>query len=260
MVEGLVLTTARKVTVVDSILRQFVSQIREGVLPPGTRLPSERELIDVLGVGRSSVREALQALAAMGLVEVCPGQGTFVVEPKPPLALDVAVDTLSSTLQKDMRDHLNHARLTIELAIVSVAAENMSDVSRASILRKLEEWDACADDGPSGEVYWRIHEELHLEIARASGNPILVQVLQMLLNVVPRTLRAKGFTDDTPEGRARLVAKEAVVRGDLQAAKAWLLNHYESERQVIEECYGCQTRGTLVAASPPPAANAIGHG
>ena len=65
-------------TLVESIIEQIVTQIHDGNLQPNDRLPSERQLIDMLGVGRSSVREALQGLSAMGLVEIRPGDGTFV--------------------------------------------------------------------------------------------------------------------------------------------------------------------------------------
>src|SRR6187549_1095214 len=83
MVEGaamsdLFLEQPRKVTVVESIVEQLVRQIQAGRLKPGDKLPSERQLIDMLNVGRSSIREALQGLAAIGVVESRAGQGSFV--------------------------------------------------------------------------------------------------------------------------------------------------------------------------------------
>jgi len=68
----------RKITLVASIVEQLVENIQNGTLQPGDKLPSERQLIEMLRVGRSSVREALQGLVMMGLVEIRPGQGTFV--------------------------------------------------------------------------------------------------------------------------------------------------------------------------------------
>src|SRR5689334_22748078 len=74
----LILEQPRKVTVVESIVEQIVRQIQVGRLKPGDKLPSERQLIEMLNVGRSSIREALQGLAAIGVVESRAGQGSFI--------------------------------------------------------------------------------------------------------------------------------------------------------------------------------------
>ena len=63
--------------VTDKIVDQLEDLIKEGKLAPGNRLPSERQLIDILGVGRSSLREALNKLEAMGYVEIKKRKGIF---------------------------------------------------------------------------------------------------------------------------------------------------------------------------------------
>ncbi|MEV0354153.1 GntR family transcriptional regulator [Nonomuraea sp. NPDC050680] len=60
------------------IARQLLSQLLSGHLAPGTRLPSERQLSETLGVGRSTVREALKALDVLGIIEVRQGDGTYL--------------------------------------------------------------------------------------------------------------------------------------------------------------------------------------
>lgn len=93
----------RKVTIVESIVDQMVAQIQEGKLNPGDRLPSERHLIDILGVSRSSVREALQGLMVMGLVESRPGQGTFVSANRARLLPNLNSLAVADRLQREMR-------------------------------------------------------------------------------------------------------------------------------------------------------------
>src|SRR6478752_9224709 len=73
---GLSPVTRRKLT--ETVAEQLLQAIRE--LPPGTRVPSERELTRELGVGRSTVREALNGIAMLGIVEIRHGQGVFVAE------------------------------------------------------------------------------------------------------------------------------------------------------------------------------------
>ena len=74
--------TRRKLT--ETVAAQLLQAIRE--LPPGTRVPSERELTRELGVGRSTVREALNGIAMLGIVEIRHGQGVFVTEAPPATA------------------------------------------------------------------------------------------------------------------------------------------------------------------------------
>jgi len=69
----------------EDIVRQIQGLIAERQLQPGDRLPSERELAELLSVSRASVREALRVLSAMGLVEVRSGDGTFVRQAPAPV-------------------------------------------------------------------------------------------------------------------------------------------------------------------------------
>jgi DNA-binding FadR family transcriptional regulator len=74
-----VLKPATRVPLSQVVLDQVLAQIRDGSLRPGDRLPSEYELMRMLGVGRSSVREALRGLISLGLVDTRPGRGAVVL-------------------------------------------------------------------------------------------------------------------------------------------------------------------------------------
>src|SRR5262245_45487180 len=64
----------------DAVSESILALIRNGELKPGTRLPSEPQLIEMTGVSRSSVREAIRGLETMGLVEIRRGKGTYIRE------------------------------------------------------------------------------------------------------------------------------------------------------------------------------------
>jgi len=243
---ALKLQPPRRVTIVESIIEQIVSLIQDGTLKPGDKLPSERKLMEMLSVSRSTVREALQGLAAMGLMEGRIGEGTFVKETKPHLNLDMDIATLSSTLQKEMRHHLNQARLILEQDIVTLAAEKVSEEARQVILQALEDYELHSEFA-SEEEGWSAHDHLHLTIAEVTGNPILVQILGNLLELVPDSLRQMGARHGTPEKIAEQAETErsihrqlceAVIRGDAPAAREWMRRHAESERKVIDAYYG----------------------
>jgi len=242
---SLKLQPPRRVTIVESIIKQIVSLIQDRTLNPGDKLPSERKLMEMLGVSRSTVREALQGLTAMGLVEGRAGEGTFVKETKPHLNLDMDIATLSSALQREMRHHLNQARLILEQDIVTLAAEKGTEKDHQAILQALKEYE---DHGPlvSEETGWPAHHQVHLAIAEATQNPILVLILQSLLDIVPAALQG-GVAVGTPAEVAERIETEsdihrqlceAVVRGDAPAAREWMRRHAESEKRVIDDYYG----------------------
>jgi DNA-binding FadR family transcriptional regulator len=247
MTADLRLIPPQKVTIVDSIIEQVVGQIRDGKLRPDEKLPSEREMIDMLGVGRSSVREALKGLAAMGVVEIRPGEGTFVKTKPAESFLGQDIEPFSQGLQKKMRQDLNQARHLVEDAILTLACEQITEERGQAIQQALEFYEAHLRDAPPEQGAWPGHDDLHLAIAEATGNPILVQLLKTLLDLVPMTLRTKGFRDESPEQNARRREEEctyhrqicqAVLAGDAAAARDWMARHVEHEERIIAAFYG----------------------
>ena len=73
-------TTIKRESTLEVIVQQIKDQIKKGILKPGEKLPSERELASLLGVSRTSVREAIKALSFSGYLEVIQGKGTYVLE------------------------------------------------------------------------------------------------------------------------------------------------------------------------------------
>jgi DNA-binding FadR family transcriptional regulator len=241
------LTPPRKVTIVDSLIQQVVGQMKDGTLKAGDRLPSERQLIGMLGVSRSSVREALQGLAAMDLIDIRAGDGAVVKALPPSLGLEMNIEALSGKLQSEMRHHLNQARLTLEMGIVSLAAENTTEAAKVAISRALEAYEATGDRSSFRQDDWSAHDQVHLAVAEASGNPFLVVILRTLLSHVPVTLRNRQMLDMPPQVRQERIESEfaihrqlcqAILRGDVPAACEWMRRHAKNETQIINEYYG----------------------
>ena len=245
MTREITLNPPRKSTIVESIIDQLVDQIRNGTLKAGDRLPSEHALVEMLEVSRSSVREALQGLAAMSLVDIRHGAGTFVREPGTVFGLDGRVDIHPQELQKEMRLQLNHARLTLELGIISDAISQMSETSAGAIMQTLNDYysghleDATVID-------WRAHDRIHLTIAKATGNRFLVQMLQSLLDLLPQSLREggalQGNRDEIKKNyiRGKVIHYglcEAIVGKDEVSARNWMLQHSQHEIEIINRYY-----------------------
>jgi GntR family transcriptional repressor for pyruvate dehydrogenase complex len=243
MSDSLQLEPPQRVTIVESIIEQILNQIQNGTLKPGDRLPSERELAEMLQVGRSSVREALQGLSAMDLVEGRPGQGTFVKEVKAEIDFSLDTPALSNALQKEMYRHFNEARYILEQEIVTLAVKRLTDRDREAILQALEAYKEHEGTELTPE-FWHLHDQIHLSIAQATGNLVLVRMLKSLLDFVPQVLRGKEYlTGDAEKDRLRVGEEQnthrqlclAVVTGDVLAARQWVKRHQKEFEQMIRD-------------------------
>ena len=114
-----VLKPISKASLYEEAARQLQSAIEAGQWPPGTRMPSERELAQMLGIGRSSLREAMRVLEAMDLVEIRPGEGTFVRPERHPIT-DPSVRAL---LQDERVADAYEVRELLDMQIVTLAVE-----------------------------------------------------------------------------------------------------------------------------------------
>jgi len=164
---------AQKITLIEAVTQQLLALIRDGHLRPGDSLPSERELMERLHVGRSSVREALRSLATMRVIEIHPGRGAFV---RSPVTEDlVPSDALSVLLARDAMIEIVEARTVLEVAMASMAAERATEEDLAEMAGMLEEMNGSLADEEHSLV---LNARFHLAIAEAARNPVLLKMLQ----------------------------------------------------------------------------------
>ncbi|MCB1369317.1 MAG: FadR family transcriptional regulator [Rhodovulum sp.] len=150
--------------------------IDEAGLEAGDRLPSERELMAALGIGRSSLREAVSQLQALGVLEARIGSGTYVRKP-------VSAHTLHLPLSIEARNLADGLMLTLEVrrgieveaSMAAARRRTAEDIARMS--DALDEMERVhLSEGTSGPA----DLAFHLTIYQASGNPLFGQVLEQL--------------------------------------------------------------------------------
>lgn len=150
----------------EQIAEQIEALIRSRELPTGSKLPGERELAEQLGVSRPSVREALIALEASGMIEFRPSSGNFVRDP-----------TLRSLATIERQKDLGpgpmeqfEARRAMEPACAALAAERATPEQIEALAASLRRMQAAVTSGgnPSEE-----HRSFHTLLAEASRNSIL---------------------------------------------------------------------------------------
>ena len=223
----------------ERIVERIAGEIRMGLLKPGERLPSERDLARRLEVGRSSVREAIGALQVHGVVETRPGSGSFVaadaVERVQELggagngALALPHDASPSALLE--------ARALLEPAVAALAAQRAQPDPYAEDL--LERMDAVADG--SAPTEWNEGDRLfHRQLAVMTANPVLVALADHIAATMDEPLwqRLRDESVAVP-GRAQLHASEhrmiyeAIVDGDADAAAFYATQHIQRVRRYM---------------------------
>lgn len=181
--------TVRRVRTHEQVLTQIEEQILEGRLQIGDRLPSERELVEMLGVSRNSVREALRVLESMGIIDAHVGTGRDSgsrVAGRSTEALGNLLRLHLALAQFRLGDLID-VRIELErLAVGRAAAE--ADAGELAELRALTE--EMTRPGLDRERFHDIDSEFHVRLARASRNAVAADLMQALRDAVKSEMTA----------------------------------------------------------------------
>ena len=172
---------------VEVVIDGMTAMLTSGELAAGARLPVEKDLAERFGVSRGSLREAVRALAILGVVETRQGDGTYVTSLEPARLLRPLRFFADLELPGTARQLLGIRRV-LEMETVSVAAVAIDDADLARLEGILDgvEDQAGADGGV--EAFIDADAAFHTAIADAAGNPALAALVQSL---VGRTQRAR---------------------------------------------------------------------
>jgi len=222
----------RRTNLSAAISDRIAEQIVSGRLSPGSRLESERELCDLYGVGRSSIREAIKALESRGLVEGRQGEGRFVKTPD--LSGMVQMPSVPVTVSESEVRYLYEARRIVEPAMCALAAERASSRDLGATRRLLLRHELAITAGNYGGVE---DTAFHLKLAAMAGNPLLAHLLEAILQVLHNTrepaLHSAGGLQFSLLGHWAVLA--AMERRNADEAGQAMVAHLEkAERSALE--------------------------
>lgn len=199
------------------VARQLVQQLGAEHFPVGARLPSERQLAQMLGVGRSTLREALTALELLGLVEVRPGSGSYLRSDSKQL-LAQALE-LSLALGEPEVGDLVEVREHLELLAARLATERATKAQVENLRTYVDQMRAAGTDV---DAFVEADIAFHLEIAGIAHNVVLQSLLTSLQSLLAdwfeRTLRVPGTMEATLTEHEAVFT--AIEHGDPDAAEA----------------------------------------
>jgi GntR family transcriptional repressor for pyruvate dehydrogenase complex len=200
--------TVQTTRIYEEIVNQIKEAIGNGRFAPGDQLPGERDLAEMFGVGRTSVREALRALEAEGLVFIRQGQGTFITQKEYSGFAEHFADLLMQNECTPLQ--ILEARIGVELHMARLAAEKRSDTHLRQLAECLAEMEALIGQGESPT---RPDQCFHLAIAEAAQNIILRNLFENILELMqgPVWMNAKNAVlEDTKITKKYLQQHEAI--------------------------------------------------
>jgi GntR family transcriptional repressor for pyruvate dehydrogenase complex len=230
----MVFDAIRRNTAPEIVVEQILKKLKSGELTTGSRLPSQRELAKRFGVGRSSLREALNALSVMGYLDVQQGRGTFVAREPP--ATDFSAATLQAALRAGSLLDVLELRETLECRAGELAAERAEGSHRQRLKLALREMEESREDY---HRFLKADVEFHTALAEATLNPVFSQMLRFLLEKVVghhETFRTTLISADYRAHSIRTLKQvlACIEREDGRGAAEWMRDHLNAIRRELK--------------------------
>ena len=217
------------------ITDQIENAIFEKKYLPGSKLPSENEMCEQFGVSRTSVREALGALEAQGIIKIIKGKGMFVNE--------LSSETVTNPLQKylKLKNDRNYvmdlvrARQIIEPAIAYYAALNHTNADIERLSNDIEKLKDCS--GNYIELA-NLDTLFHLHLARASRNIVMPLLLDPIHKLIPEVKSTIYATISDAKGSAvawHTKILDAVISRDCEYARTCMVEHLKIAEEHAEK-------------------------
>jgi GntR family transcriptional regulator, transcriptional repressor for pyruvate dehydrogenase complex len=233
------ITPVTRVSLSDSIVQQIIDLISRGVFKPGQKLPVERDFCKEFGVGRTSLREALRSLSIFGIIEVRPGEGTFISMGSARYLERIL--QWGYALEPKILDDLMETRVFLESQTAYLAAqratpENLSDIAQAI--------SGMNESFGSYETFLHYDMEFHLAIAKATQNNFYCYLLSItrvhLQEWIKKSLSepmiVKEYTHEMAFREHKQIF-DAIRKGCAEEAGQAMADHIKARFGLIREVY-----------------------
>jgi GntR family transcriptional regulator, transcriptional repressor for pyruvate dehydrogenase complex len=224
----------KRVGISDEVICRFKDLIARGVLRPGSKLPSERELAESLGVSRPSLRQALKALQILGVIQCRQGTGCHLAGS--PSELLKAPFEFALAMKGTSRPDLFEMRVTVEVSLASLAASRRTVADLEAMRRALVGMESSLD---MPDKYCFYGMQFHQSISRAAGNTVMETMLEMLshLLIESRQETVRLLTNYRESYNSHEAVFEAIERQHSEDAAAAMLQHFALMQQRAQQAW-----------------------
>ena len=171
----------KKINAVEQVFEQMKSLLIDGTWRSGDKLPSENELSDAFGVSRMTIRQAMQKLKALGLLETRIGSGSYVREPSPEDSLNDLIPLMYIGSPSQL--HVFQFREMIDSESVRIATPIASDKHIERLENILEQMKKASKED-NKEAFSNYDFKFHMTIVKLTENPMIIKAYEILLNVL----------------------------------------------------------------------------
>lgn len=227
-------TRRRKKPVYIQVEERIRQLIKNGELAPGDQLLPERELADMFGVSRTSVRQALAVLDGMGVIEITPRDGAYVRRQ----SLEEAVEPLTQVLfqERSQVSHLFEVREIIETQAARLAAYRRDEADLDRLRRLNRQYEA---DLRKGDLAFEANTRFHIAIVETAKNPLLIDIMCTLLKATMEVYAvARHRSLSSARNLLRFVHEheqiiDAVAQQDADLAASLITKHINDARERV---------------------------
>ncbi|MGI4778106.1 MAG: FadR/GntR family transcriptional regulator [Janthinobacterium lividum] len=235
-----------------NLVDDFGARIRDGVLRPGDKLPTESEIMQAFGVSRTVVREALSKLQAAGLVETHHGVGTFVMQQRASGVFRLDAGDIATSV--DVLAVLE-LRISLETESAGLAASRRTEEQLQAMRLALDDFERNV--GVAGDTV-APDFRFHLQIAQSTGNPYFADIMSHLgTTIIPRTRISALRNQDRGGSYLSRVNREheeiyaAIARRDSESARAAMRIHLTNSRERLRVAQeAAQAADKMTTAAP----------
>ena len=231
------ITPVKKTRLNDEVFQQMKQLLAGGVWKPGERIPSEHELSDRFGVSRITIRQALQNLTSIGLIETRPGKGRFVCNPE----VGQLMQQLSPVLYLDNFSvmQVNEFREMLDVWSAKLAAQRAEEADVEKLRRNHAAMELAARD-EDWERFADLDLEFHMQVGEITRNTLIVHTYAILYDTLHTSMvqivdKMKGTALDY---HRRLI--EAIAEHNVSRAEDVSRKHLELNRRFIQLYFDCQ--------------------
>jgi GntR family transcriptional regulator, transcriptional repressor for pyruvate dehydrogenase complex len=231
---------ARSERLSDQVAAKLQRLVVDSGMKPGEKLPSERELCELLGVSRTVVREAVRTLAVKGLLDVRRGGGTVVRSPDSALVSELMTIMLRSGTSTVAFAHLHEVRRLLEVEIAGLAAERRTPADLTLMEAQLQLMERHAADV---ELWAAADVAFHAAIASATQNPVYSILLGSIADMLVEVRRAGARLSDTPQKafRHHSAIYERIRAGERVAARQAMQEHLRESEETFQQARLAET-------------------
>lgn len=223
----------QKINAVEQVFEQMQNLLIEGTWKAGDKLPSENELSAAFGVSRMTIRQAMQKLKALGLIETRTGSGSYVREVNPEDYLNELIPMMY--IGSPSQIHVFQYREMIDSESVRIATMMGDENGLKRLEDRLEKMrKAAAED--NAKAFSQYDLKYHMTIVKMTGNPMMIKSYELLINVLKESMDyviEKMKYEPALDYHQKIL--DAMRRKDAELAEQLMRQHIEKNYAYFEQ-------------------------